>query len=71
MKINSIISVCRKELGISQRELSRLSGVRAAAISEFENGKKSLYSQSLEKICEVLELELKPAKPSKSSNAEN
>ncbi len=68
MKINDIIHNRRKEFGISQRELSRLSGVRAAAISEFESGKKSIYSHSLEKLCKILELVLKPANPSKKTN---
>lgn len=57
--INETIRKKRRELGISQAELSRRIGVRKATICDFENGKYGLSSKTLELILEELGIELK------------
>lgn len=49
----------RKALGITQGELASRLGVRQATISDFERGIMSIRSETLEKIMEILELEIK------------
>jgi len=51
------ISVLLKQRGISLRELSRLSDVRHAALSELANGKRSNINFShIEKIADALSI---------------
>ena len=44
--------------GVSQAELSESSGVSAAAICEFENGKRDVRVQTLEKLLTSLGVEV-------------
>lgn len=57
--IHKKILQTRKELGLTQQELSDRSGVRTAAISGFETGKTDLkVNESLIKIMKVLKLQI-------------
>lgn len=40
MTLRERIKIIRERKGLSQRELSRLSGVRAATLSQLESGKR-------------------------------
>ena len=64
------INKARKEQGYSQGSLALKVGVRQATISDFENGKRGLSSVTLEKIFEVLSIDL-ISKTSKSSKAKD
>lgn len=44
LSISSIIKFKRKKLGMSQQELSKLTGLRQPTISEYENGKIGNFS---------------------------
>lgn len=71
----SIINA-RKENGISQKELSERIGVRHATITDFENGKTSLGSNSIESIMNELGLTISKAgsarqKENKTGNTDN
>ena len=56
--INTIKQRMSKK-GINQKQLSELSGVRQAAISQFLNGKQQLQTDSLGKIMDVLGLKIR------------
>ena len=59
MKINELIQERRKAMGISQKDLSEKADIRVATLSDFEKGKSGLNSNTLEKIMEILNLEIK------------
>ena len=48
----------RKEQGLTQTDLAIKTGLRQATISDFENGKKNLRSDLLEKILQTLNLDI-------------
>lgn len=48
----------RKELGLDQRNLARLSGVSVHSLSDIEAGKGNPTLERLSKIAEVLGLEI-------------
>jgi HTH-type transcriptional regulator/antitoxin HipB len=52
----------REELGLTQAELSRLSGVDQTVISRLESGEKDILSPQAKKLLPALELELKGLK---------
>ena len=55
MKIHIKLADLLKERGISQRELSRLTGIRVSSINEMCNNETvRLPLDNLAKICEVL-----------------
>ena len=59
MKIILILAKLLSNKGISQNELSRLTGIRQPTISDMcQNKTKSLPLVNLAKICEVLECEI-------------
>jgi len=47
-------NLTRKRQGLTQTALAEKSGVRIAAISEFETGKREISTKNLKKILEVL-----------------
>ncbi len=49
----------RKERALSQRELSRMSGVSADAISLFERGERDALGRTIRKLAEALGVEPK------------
>ncbi|MCR8938779.1 helix-turn-helix transcriptional regulator [Brevibacillus laterosporus] len=59
MKVHIKLGVLLKERGISQRELSRLTGIRVSSINEMCNNETvRLPLDNLAKICEVLGVEI-------------
>lgn len=48
----------RIELGMTQSELAERSNIRIATVSDFENGKTSLGSYTLDRILEALDINL-------------
>ncbi|OAJ75152.1 XRE family transcriptional regulator [Brevibacillus sp. SKDU10] len=59
MKIHIKLADLLKERGISQRELSRLTGIRVSSINEMCNNETvRLPLDNLAKICEVLGVEI-------------
>ncbi|AYK07560.1 helix-turn-helix transcriptional regulator [Brevibacillus sp. 7WMA2] len=57
MKIHIKLADLLKERGISQRELSRLTGIRVSSINEMCNNETvRLPLNNLAKICEVLSI---------------
>ncbi|MDN9010058.1 helix-turn-helix domain-containing protein [Brevibacillus laterosporus] len=59
MKIHIKLADLLKERGVSQRELSRLTGIRVSSINEMCNNETiRLPLDNLAKICEVLGVEI-------------
>ncbi|MCR8983095.1 helix-turn-helix domain-containing protein [Brevibacillus laterosporus] len=59
MKIHIKLADLLKERGISQRELSRLTGIRVSSINEMCNNETvRMPLDNLAKICEVLGVEI-------------
>ena len=57
--IITVLKVAIKESGLSQNQLSILSGVNRAQINRFVKGERTLTLESAERIAKVLKLELK------------
>ena len=57
-RVGKIISARRKELGLEQKELALYSQVSESILSNLENGKSNTTINTLEKILEVLGMEL-------------
>lgn len=60
--IHETVREKRRKLEMSQKELARLAGTNRTSIVNFENGRSGVSSKTLEKIFEVLEIELKETK---------
>ena len=58
-KIGGMIAEIRKWKGLTQEDLSNLSGLDRANIAKIENGKYSVGIDILGKICKALEVEIK------------
>ena len=56
--LRKIIITARKQQGFTQRSLAETLGIRQATLSEFESGKRSIRSDTLEKIIKFLEIEI-------------
>jgi len=52
------LRVLRKKIGISQLELANMSNERQGTISDFENGKRNLTLNTLEKIVRPIGMEV-------------
>jgi transcriptional regulator with XRE-family HTH domain len=57
-KIGFTISQKRKVLGFSQRQLAEILGVHNGTISQLETGKWAMSIDYLQRLCEVLDLEV-------------
>lgn len=57
-KIGKIIRTRRKELNLELKDLQDYSGVNYVSISEIENGKANPTVKTLEKLLDVLGMEL-------------
>jgi transcriptional regulator with XRE-family HTH domain len=51
--------------GMSNRELARQAGVPEGAISRFLSGERGLNLETIDKLCRVLRVELRPIQPNK------
>lgn len=58
MKIKEAIQWVIKNRSITQKELSKKTGVREAAISNYLNNKSELRSDALQKIVDALGIEV-------------
>ena len=58
IKIGKIIRIRRKELNLELKDLQDYSGVNYVSISEIENGKANPTIKTLEKLLDVLGMEL-------------
>lgn len=58
MTLRQTIIKARKDNGISQKSLSERCGIRQATLCDFERGKTSIGSDTLEKLMSILGLEL-------------
>jgi len=58
MELRIIIRNTRKEKGLTQQQLAELINIRASTISDFENEKHQLGSNYLEKILNILDLQI-------------
>jgi len=56
MAIKDVIRRKRKTLGITQQVLANKIGVHRITITNFENGKHSLSSEYIDKICHILSI---------------
>lgn len=56
MNIGSAIKNIRLHFGISQEELSQITGISQTSISQIENGVKNPSKRSIQRICEALEI---------------
>ena len=57
-KLSAIIRTRRKELGVDQKTLGRISGVSTHALSDLESGKGNPTLSTLLRILDALGLEL-------------
>lgn len=58
MSINEKCRKKRREIELSQKELADQIGVNQSTIASFESGRSGLSVQNLEKILDVLKIEL-------------
>jgi len=56
--MNETIKLRRIKLGLTQQELSELSGVSQQLISQIENGKAQPSLRTITKLAEVLKLDI-------------
>lgn len=57
-KFRTIIKTKRKELGFSQKQLAEKIGIRQATFSNYETGKAELGADKLEKIFQILNIQI-------------
>lgn len=57
-KIGSLLKKRRKELMINQFDLSEITGIAVHTISDIESGKGNPTLQVINKICDVLGMEI-------------
>ena len=60
-RVEIFIKVRRVSLGLTQQDLSEMSGVALRTINALERGKASISLKNLRAVMEVLGLELHPA----------
>jgi len=61
MDIRRIITDELRGRGWSQRELCRRAGLLPHQLCEYLNGSRDIYAETLQRILEALQLEIKPA----------
>lgn len=58
-KIANLVHYYRKQSGLSQQELARLAGVGKTVIYDIEKGKESVRLNTLLKVLDVLNIQIK------------
>lgn len=58
-EIAKIVHYCRKQSGLSQQGLAKLSGVGKTVIFDIEKGKETVQLNTLLKVLEVLNIRMK------------
>ena len=61
--IAKIIHYCRKQSGLSQQELAKLADVGKTAVFDIEKGKETVRLNTLLKVLDVLNIQLKFVPP--------
>lgn len=59
MLTGSKLRAIRALRGVTQAELSGLSGVSATAIAEYENDKRDLRADTIRKLCAAMKVEVR------------
>ena len=67
-EIAKIIHYCRKQSGLSQRELANLAGVGKTAVFDIEKGKETIQLDTLLKILSILNIRIKLEMPFTTEN---
>ena len=62
-EIAKTIHYCRKQSGLSQLELARLAGVGKTVVFDIEKGKETVQLNTLLKIFDVLNIQMKLETP--------
>ncbi len=58
IEIANIVHYCRKQSGLSQRDLAKLAGVGKTVIFDIEKGKASVQLDTLSKVFDVLNIRM-------------
>lgn len=66
-EIAKIVRYCRKQSGLSQNELAKLAGVGKTVVFDIEKGKETVQLNTLLKIFEVLNIQLRLDTPFSSA----
>lgn len=66
-EISQVIRYCRKQSGLSQQELAKLAGVGKTVIFDIEKGKETVQLNTLLKVLDVLNIQMKLKTPFASS----
>lgn len=62
-EISEAVRYYRKQSGLSQLELAKLAGVGKTVVFDIENGKETVQLDTLLKILDVLNIQIKLATP--------
>jgi y4mF family transcriptional regulator len=66
-EIAQIIHSCRKQSGLSQQGLAKLAGVGKTAVFDIEKGKETVQLNTLLKVLDVLNIQIKFKTPFEES----
>jgi len=69
-EIAKIIHYCRKQSGLSQQELARLAGIGKTAVFDIEKGKQTVQLDTLLKVLDTLNIQLRLESPLKLGDRE-
>lgn len=59
IEMAQIIKFCRKQSGLSQKELATIAGIGKTAVFDIEHGKNSIQLNTLFKVLEVLNIKIR------------
>ncbi len=62
-EIAKIVHYCRKQSGLSQQELAKLAGVGKTVVFDIEKGKETVQLNTLLKVLDVLNIQMKLETP--------
>lgn len=64
-KIAKVVHYCRKQSGLTQQELAKLAGVGKTVVFDIEKGKETVQLNTLLKVLDVLNIQMKFETPFK------
>lgn len=70
-EIAKIVHYCRKQSGLSQQQLAKLSGVGKTVIFDIEKGKETVQLNTLLKVLDVLNIRMKFETPFAQTTEDN
>jgi y4mF family transcriptional regulator len=70
-EIAKMVHSCRKHSGLSQQELARLAGVGKTVIFDIEKGKKTVQLNTLLKVLDILNIQMKFEAPFSQTRGDN